>query len=186
MTRVRASDVPRSSKSWRRRERYRRRVRLQAQFRSLEIKRLIWTLTPCDDVAGEPGQGVMVASETKTSAASETSSFDLSGCVKESTSCSGESSVGAPAVSYAAPVPVVEYTAPALQVSQVAPETMYTGWRDPPDAALPCYTSPKLSETANLKMTRRRNWQLRFGGQWYGSHLFRENEFRRQDDVHWK
>ena len=45
-----------------------------------------------------------------------------------------------------------ESIAPALQVSEVALETMYTGWGDPPDAALPCYTSPKLSETTNLKV----------------------------------
>ena len=139
MTRVWASDVPRSSKSWRRRERYRRKVIFQAQFRSLEIKPLIWTLTPRDDVAGVPGQRLMVASETKTSAASEASS-NLTGCGKESTSCSGKSSVGAPAVSYAAPVPgavawklslareMKTLPVPLLQITQVQNYRVWLRW----------------------------------------------------------
>ena len=134
MTRARASDVPRSSKSWRRRERYRRRVILQGHSEARRSTDSFWTLTPRDDVAGAPGQGDMVVLETnvdETSAAPEASSCDLTGCGLESTSCSGKSSVGAPAVSHAAPAPVVEYIAPASAVSYVAPETMYTGWWRP-------------------------------------------------------
>ena len=73
----------------------------------------------------------------ETSAAPEASNFDLTGCGLESTFCSGKSSVGAPAVSYAAPAPVVEYIAPAPAVSYAALETIYTGCGDPPSAALP-------------------------------------------------
>ena len=145
--RTRASDVPRSSKSWRRRERDRRRAILQAQFRSLEIRRLLWTLTPHDDVAGAPGQG-----EDDTSTAPEALSFDLVGCGRDSASCLGKSSVGAPAMCYAALAPVVEYIASALAVSNIAPETMHTGCGDLPSASPSCDTSPKLIETTNLQV----------------------------------
>ena len=111
------------SKSWRRKERDRRRAILQAQFRSLKVKRFLWPQTPCDDndVAEATGQGDVVVDEAY---------VGVTGDVV---------------------VDAQQNSVPAAVLGINDDETRVEPEASSADAAPSCYTGSKLSETVCAK-----------------------------------